>query len=218
MASRKARRLLLSESRVQPKKLNETLSIHDAGFLLSGRQTAIQRSHEEKRMTKRNSARWLSFLWNNFGTIQPLQTAIAASVSLAVANLLGMPEAYWAPISTIIVMQSTLGASWVVSKQRFIGTVVGALFGALLGSFFTSTIIIYGAAIMLLGFICAIVHLDKSAYRFSGVTLTIIMLVTRSGAPWLIGLHRFVEVSIGIAVALALAAIWPNHKLVHSTQ
>ena len=169
-------------------------------------------------MSKHNSGRSLSFLWNSFGAIQPLQTAIAASVSLAVANLLGMPEAYWAPVSTIIVMQSTLGASWVVSKQRFIGTVVGAAFGALLGSFFTPTIIIYGAAILLLGFICAIVRLDKSAYRFSGVTLTIIMLVTRSGAPWLIGLHRFVEVSIGIVVALALAAIWPNQQLAHSTQ
>jgi len=168
-------------------------------------------------MSKQNGARSLSFLWNNFDTIQPLQTAIAASVSLAVANLLGMPEAYWAPVSTIIVMQSTLGASWVVSKQRFIGTVVGAAFGALLGSFFTPTIIIYGAAILLLGFICAIAHLDKSAYRFSGVTLTIIMLVARLGPPWLIGLHRFVEVSIGIAVGLALAAIWPTRKLAHST-
>jgi len=169
-------------------------------------------------MSKQNRASSLSFFWNNFDTIQPLQTAIAASVSLAVANLLGMPEAYWAPVSTIIVMQSTLGASWVVSKQRFIGTVVGAAFGAVLGSLFTPTIIIYGAAILLLGFISAIAHLDKSAYRFSGVTLTIILLVTRSGAPWLIGLHRFVEVSIGIAVALALAAIWPNRKLAHLTQ
>jgi len=39
------------------------------------------------------------------------------------------------------------------------------------------------------------------------------MLVPGQIAPWLVAFHRFVEVSLGIAVALALTAIWPVHEL-----
>ena len=50
------------------------------------------------------------------------RTALAAVVSFLVARLLRIPEAYWATISTIIVMQSTLGAALTVSWQRLAGT------------------------------------------------------------------------------------------------
>jgi uncharacterized membrane protein YccC len=39
------------------------------------------------------------------------RTALAAVSSFLIARLLHMPEAYWATISTIIVIQSTLGAA-----------------------------------------------------------------------------------------------------------
>jgi len=45
-----------------------------------------------------------------------------------------MPEAYWSAVTTLIVMQSTLGVAWTVSKQRFFGTALGAVAGGLLES------------------------------------------------------------------------------------
>jgi hypothetical protein len=44
------------------------------------------------------------------------------------------------------------------------------------------------------------------------VTLTIIVLIPRTGAPWISAAHRFVEVSIGIVVALAVVAIWEERQ------
>jgi hypothetical protein len=38
------------------------------------------------------------------------------------------------------------------------------------------------------------------------------MLITRSNSKWVIAFHRFSEVSIGIAVGLALTALWPERK------
>ena len=38
--------------------------------------------------------------------------------------------------------------------------------------------------------------------------LAIVMLVVRSESPRLVAAHRFVEVSIGIAIGLLLTAIW----------
>jgi uncharacterized membrane protein YccC len=124
-----------------------------------------------------------------------------------------MPEAYWAPITTIIVMQSTLGAAWDVSKPRFIGTALGAALGGLLASYPHPGIIVLGVAIFALGLICAALRLDQSAYRFAGITLMIVTLVARGNAPVVIAAHRFVEVSLGIAVALTLTALWPGREL-----
>jgi len=41
-------------------------------------------------------------------------------------------------------------------------------------------------------------------------TLAIIVLIPRSHAACIVALHRFFEVSVGILVALALAAVWPE--------
>ena len=144
---------------------------------------------------------------------QAARTALAAVASLIVALLCRMPEAYWAPITTLIVLQSTLGAAWAASKQRLIGTALGAVAGAMVASCFEEGIIVFGVAIFALGLICAILRLDQSAYRFAGVTLTIVLIIPRSQAPWITGMHRFVEVSLGIAVALVLAAVWPPRDL-----
>lgn len=160
-----------------------------------------------------NPTNWFFLLWKNGWLVHSARTAVGATASLTVARLLGMPESYWAAIATLTLMQSTLGAAWPVSKQRFIGTALGAALGGLLASYFDPGIIVFGAAIFALGLICAILHLDQSAYRFAGITLTIVMLVVRGNTPQLIAVHRFIEVSLGIAVALALTALWPVHEL-----
>jgi uncharacterized membrane protein YgaE (UPF0421/DUF939 family) len=121
-----------------------------------------------------------------------------------------MPEPYWAAVTTIVAMQSTLGASWDVSKSRILGTALGAAAGGIAASCFQSSTIVVAAVVFVLGIVCATLRLDISAYRFAGVTLVIVVLVSRGKAPaYTIAFHRFVEVCIGILVALALSAVWP---------
>ena len=141
---------------------------------------------------------------------------MAAITSLLVARALGLPEAYWAPVTTIVVMQSTLGAALVVSGQRLAGTALGAAAGGLLATYFGSNLIAFSAGLFCLGLLCA-VRLDKAAYRFAGVTLVIVMLIKRVDNPWKIATHRFIEVSIGIAVGLIITAIWPERQPVGSS-
>src|SRR6184192_4564159 len=68
--------------------------------------------------------------------VHSIRTAIAATISLAVAHLFGLPEAYWAAIATLVVMQSTLGATLLISIERIAATALGALVGALLATWF----------------------------------------------------------------------------------
>jgi uncharacterized membrane protein YgaE (UPF0421/DUF939 family) len=140
------------------------------------------------------------------------RTAVAAGVSIMIARLLRLPEAYWAAIATLVVMQSTLGATLVISVERIAATALGALAGALLAMYFSQNLFMFAAAVFVTGLLCAVLRMEKSAYRYASVTLAIIVLIPRSNAAWIIALHRFAEVSVGIVVALALAAVWPERQ------
>jgi hypothetical protein len=41
-----------------------------------------------------------------------------------------------------------------------------------------------------------------------------VLLIPRTAPAWIIAFHRFAEVSIGIAVALLLATVWPEKEIV----
>jgi uncharacterized membrane protein YccC len=142
--------------------------------------------------------------------IHVVRTTIAALASLLVARLFKLPEAYWATVTTLVVMQSTFGAAFTVSWHRFVGSAIGAAAGALLATYFGSNAAMFAVGIFVMGIICAALRLDRVAYRFAGVTLAIVMLITRSSPAWIVAFHRFFEVSVGIAVALAMTAIWPE--------
>jgi uncharacterized membrane protein YgaE (UPF0421/DUF939 family) len=128
-----------------------------------------------------------------------LRTAIAAVVSTLLARSVKLPEFYWAPISTIVILLSVtdpLALAW----QRFVGTALGAVLGALIATYF-------GAGILVCGLLSAVLRLG-SAYRFAAITLTIVLLITHGRPPWIVASHRFVEVSLGIAVALVVTMVW----------
>jgi uncharacterized membrane protein YgaE (UPF0421/DUF939 family) len=153
--------------------------------------------------------KWLRAGLNRQSLEHAVRTTVAATASLLVAKALGLPQAYWATVTTLIVMQSTLGAALTISMQRLAGTALGAAVGVACAAWFGPSAIAFGAGILVMGVICAALHLDRAAYRFSGITLAIVMLVVRAQPAWLTGVHRFVEVAIGIVVGLALTALWP---------
>ena len=65
-----------------------------------------------------------------------IRAAVAATASVMIARLVKMPEAYWAAIATLVVLQSTLGATLTLSIERIIATAVGASVGAVEANFF----------------------------------------------------------------------------------
>ncbi len=100
---------------------------------------------------------------NNPPTIKhSARTAIAAVLSLLVSRLLRMPEAYWAPISTLIVMQSNLGAALPIAGQCFAGTALGASVGGLVAMRYPGNAAAFGIALFGIGVLCAGVRVTES--------------------------------------------------------
>jgi uncharacterized membrane protein YgaE (UPF0421/DUF939 family) len=139
-----------------------------------------------------------------------VRTTVAAVAALLLARLLKLPEYYWAPISTIVVVQSTI-PPLTLGWQRFVGTALGAVLGAAVATFFRPTAVVYAVGILLCGLLAWSLRVG-GAYRFAAITLSIILLIPRARAPWITGWHRFLEVSLGIAVALVVTTVWPLAK------
>ncbi|MGA2833557.1 MAG: FUSC family protein [Terracidiphilus sp.] len=137
--------------------------------------------------------------------IHAARTALAAALCWWLAIHFGLPDGYWGAISAIIVLQSNFGSTISASRDRILGTVIGALFGFLFTEFGAlpwNYILAVLAAIT----VCGLLGLRNSS-RLAGVTITIVMLVQNGGSHWTIALDRVIEVFLGIVVALAVSTL-----------
>lgn len=137
-----------------------------------------------------------------------LRTAGGATLSLIVARALRLPEPYWAAVATLLVMQSSLEAAVPVAAERIVATALGALTGGIEATFFGQNLVAFAVSIFVLGLISSRFRVAKTGYRYASITLAIVVLIPRVQPAWLIAVHRFVEVSIGVLVGLGVAAIW----------
>jgi uncharacterized membrane protein YccC len=138
-----------------------------------------------------------------------LKTAAAAGLCYGLARLAGLQDGYWGSISAIIVLQSNVGSTVTASRDRLIGTLIGAGFGAVF-SLLGEGIWIYLAAVVTAMVACGLLGLKNSS-RLAAVTVTILLLVHRTGSGfwsnWTLPAHRVVEVLLGIVVALGMSTL-----------
>lgn len=142
--------------------------------------------------------------------VYPAKTTLAAVLALLMARLLGLPEAYWAAISALIVVQADFQKSLATSWQRLAGTALGATIGAIIASNLNRDLAVYGFGVLAVGASSSILRLERPGNRFAAVAFTIVVLIARPEPPWRIAFHRFLEVSAGIIAGLALSALWPE--------
>jgi len=120
--------------------------------------------------------------------IHAAKTALAATFSWWLALRFGLRDGYWGAISSILVLQSNVGATVTASRDRAAGHLDRAalgflfsLFGPLWLSYFWRCL----AAII----VCGLLDL-RSSSRLAGVTVTIVMLVHKDGPRWGLALNR----------------------------
>ena len=137
--------------------------------------------------------------------IHSAKTALAAALCWWVAQRFGWHDGYWGSISAIIVLQSNVGSTVNASRDRVLGTLIGAAFGfsfSLFGAAPWNYILAVIAAVIA----CGMLGLRNSS-RLACVTITIVMLVHQTGPRWSLARDRFIEVMLGIVVALAVTTL-----------
>jgi uncharacterized membrane protein YccC len=143
-----------------------------------------------------------AYLW------QAARIFAACAISYGVSTLIGLEEAYWAPISAIFVAQPELEATFVAARDRVIATLIGAVAG--LGvlqaarSGLHALPLFWGAMIPL-----SILSAVRPNLRLSCTTLVILVLVPSTGPVFSRPLDRVLEILLGTLVAIAVTAATP---------
>jgi uncharacterized membrane protein YccC len=147
---------------------------------------------------------WLSWEHRRL-LIHAAKTALAAGLCWWLAMRFGLHDGYWGAISAIIVLQSNFGSTITASRDRLLGTLIGALFGFAF-SLFGALPWNYIFAVLLAVTVCGLLGF-RSSSRLAGVTITIVMLVQNISSHWALALDRVGQVVLGIVVALLVSTL-----------
>lgn len=145
--------------------------------------------------------------WSKADWKSAVLTAVGTTLCYWLTLALGLKTGYWAAITCIVVTQSEAGATLLASRDRLIGTAIGALLAWGTVLIWHDHAVIYGMAVFLTIAACNMFDL-RAAGRLAGVAVAIVVLVHRDGPAWQAAGGRFLEVSIGVVVALALTVVF----------
>ena len=137
-----------------------------------------------------------------------LQTALAATTTLALAGILHLPESSWAVVTAILVVQARIGGSLTLAMDRLAATLLGAVVGVAtvtaLGPRDPTLFAVLFVAVLALAYATS----RKASLRLAPVTAAIVILADPShGSPVVSAMHRVLEIGLGSCVALAVTLL-----------
>lgn len=134
-----------------------------------------------------------------------LRCSAAATLSILLAEAVGLPHPVWAAMSGVIVSQDRLGDTQQATVGRFLGTLTGVAIAVAVGlaaaRFGTGKTVEVAVAVA----IAAVVARRWPIVRVCMWTCPIVFLTATPGTPiWEVGLFRGSEVLLGGAVGVML--------------
>ena len=131
----------------------------------------------------------------------------ACALAYGATGILGLPEGYWAVITTIVVTQADFGATLQAGRDRIFGTIIGASAGLLVIAAsrqgFPLARLFWIALVPL-----AVLTAVKPNLRLSCVTLVVVVLVpSASQSLWYRPIDRIIEILIGTVASIVMSAI-----------
>lgn len=141
-----------------------------------------------------------------------IKVGIASVLAYVLSLQAGLPYAFWAVITTVIVMQMHVADSIRMSVYRFTGTAMGAAIGIIMILVLPPTPMYTLLGIFLGTGLCAYLTRYNERFRMAAITVSIVFL-TSIGEDGRIPftLYRVAEIGIGVTCAFLVAVfIWPN--------
>ncbi|WP_319542155.1 FUSC family protein [uncultured Pseudodesulfovibrio sp.] len=141
-----------------------------------------------------------------------IKVGVASVLAYVMSGLMGMPYAYWAVITTVIVMQIHVADSIHMCLYRFTGTAIGAGMGILLILIFPATHFWTLVGIFVGTGICAYLTRYNARFRMAAITVAIVYLTSLGDEHRILfTMSRVAEIGIGVACAFLVSVVlWPR--------
>lgn len=141
-----------------------------------------------------------------------IKVGLASVLAYFLSSQLQLPYAFWAVITTVIVMQVHVADSIDMCLYRFTGTAIGAGIGIMAILTFPPTPLYTLLGIFISTGICAYLTRYNTRFRMAAITVAIVYL-TSLGQDGRIHftLLRVAEIGIGVMCAFIVSVlVWPN--------
>lgn len=139
-----------------------------------------------------------------------LRMLVAAILAYGLAETFGLPQGYWAVLTTIIVIQASIGGSLKAALDRLLGSICGALVGAVIALLLPShTPLALGIALVIAVAPLAVLTAFYPTYRIAPVTAIIVLMSTGAATLGPLGyaFDRVAEITLGSIVGVAVATL-----------
>jgi uncharacterized membrane protein YccC len=139
-------------------------------------------------------------------TRQTIRLLAACALSYGLAKLFALQEEYWALITTVVVTQPALEDTLVASRNRVLGTLIGAAVG-----FGVLEAVQHGASSFAMFWVAlvplAVLTAFRPSLRLSCITLIVVVLIPSSGGPFVRPLDRVFGILLGCLASIAVAVL-----------
>ena len=137
-----------------------------------------------------------------------VRTTVAGVLTYAVATGLALPQAYWAVMTALIVVQGSVGGTLAAGLDRMAGTLGGAALGALVALAQPTLGLPDGAALAVAIAPLAMLAARQPRFRVAPLTAAIILLGSPPEvAPLLAATHRVLEILLGSLIGLGVSLL-----------
>lgn len=139
-----------------------------------------------------------------------IKTAISVFICISIFQLLNRPYPFYACIAAVICMKNNFQNSFVIGKNRMIGTTIGGLIGLVLSLIVGNPSIVVGLGIVLVIYSC---NLCKQSDSIVIACIVFIAIMTNlKGTPsYIYAINRIIDTFIGIIVSI-LVNVFPQIK------
>lgn len=132
----------------------------------------------------------------------------AGLLAFAFAHLLGLSQGFWAVLTAVIVIQSSVGGSLKAALDRLVGSLSGAVWGTAVASFVPhADVVALGAAVVVAIAPPAVLAAMIPSFRVAPVTAAIVLLGAGADEAGLVAsaIERVLEISLGTVVGLTVS-------------
>lgn len=143
-----------------------------------------------------------------------VRAAACVTLSLAIARHFGLANAYWAPMTAMLILRPGLSETRTRGMARLSGTVIGCILATLF-----AMAVDYSQPLLIVGVTLtawAAYALQRAHYSLltSFVTATVVLLLSLGRGGVLVNAeHRLIATVLGGVIALLLSAIAPHRPL-----
>ncbi|MGO4338167.1 FUSC family protein [Labrys sp. KB_33_2] len=138
-----------------------------------------------------------------------VRVTVAAGLTFVAVKLVDLSQSSWAVITSIIVMQASLGGSVKAAMDRMAGTLLGALWGAAVSVVMPhhEGNVALGLAVLMAVAPMAVASALRPSFRVAPIT-ALIVLIPAGGTllpPYAYAAERVAEIALGIIVGVGVA-------------